>query len=660
MKAAELGLDRATWLLLIALALAWTIVSWRNAWVCDDAYITFRSVEQLHAGNGPRWNPHARVQAFTHPLWFGVLATARTVSAAPWWNAVALCFLFSTAALALAGRSVLGRPLSLLLLVATALSSKAFVDYSSAGLENALVFALLAVFLAQLRGLDDGRDDARGLLRLLLVGSLLLLCRHDLLLVVAPPLAAVAWRRRCLGPRKLAAIFLAGTAPFLAWTAFALFYYGFPFPNTAYAKLNTGVGEAQLWRQGLHYLQNAVSWDPVTAVVALAGPIVLLRSRRPAWIALGTGAILHLLYVVKVGGDFMAGRFLTPVFFLGLATLAAASRHWPRRALLGALVGLAMLQLTLPGSRLFVDAKRGFGSYLALDLTSWGISDEKSVWTGRGSFRGLERRLQARSWASKGAEARASGRAIVHTAVGWDGFHAGLETKIIDAYALADPLLARLPARRPWRIGHFARDVPEGYLDSLADGENRVLNPQIFRLYEHLRRVTEGPLLSWQRFKSIAHLNLRYRRPACAAPPCRNLRTQRLETLARGGAFAPAAGRIESVAVLTTRHDEKDAVRLTLSGWLPDVEAALVLVADGAIKVPKVRNVWRQDLVDETEGRIGPLAGFRIAADFADRESALAAARSACLLVRLEPGGRRSEWRLVRRHDGRCREQLRP
>ena len=43
----------------------------KNAWVAEDAYIVFRSVEQLFAGNGPVWNPHERVQAFTSPLWFG-------------------------------------------------------------------------------------------------------------------------------------------------------------------------------------------------------------------------------------------------------------------------------------------------------------------------------------------------------------------------------------------------------------------------------------------------------------------------------------------------------------------------------------------------------------------------------------------------------------
>ena len=59
---------------------AYALTIWvfiKNAWVTEDAYIIFRSVEQVFAGNGPVWNPHERVQAFTSPLWFGVLVLTR-------------------------------------------------------------------------------------------------------------------------------------------------------------------------------------------------------------------------------------------------------------------------------------------------------------------------------------------------------------------------------------------------------------------------------------------------------------------------------------------------------------------------------------------------------------------------------------------------------
>ena len=40
-----------------------------TAWLCDDAYITFRVVDNLPGGFGLRWNTFERVQAYTNPLW---------------------------------------------------------------------------------------------------------------------------------------------------------------------------------------------------------------------------------------------------------------------------------------------------------------------------------------------------------------------------------------------------------------------------------------------------------------------------------------------------------------------------------------------------------------------------------------------------------------
>ena len=49
------------------------------------------------------------------------------------------------------------------------------------------------------------------------------------------------------------------------------------------------------------------------------------------------------------------------------------------------------------------------------------------------------------------------------------GYYAGPNVYVVDELALADALLARLPARRvdQWRIGHFQRTLPAGYLDTL-------------------------------------------------------------------------------------------------------------------------------------------------------------------------------------------------
>jgi arabinofuranosyltransferase len=52
----------------VVLLALFAVVLCRTAWVGDDAYITFRTVDNLVHGYGARWNVDERVQAYTHPL----------------------------------------------------------------------------------------------------------------------------------------------------------------------------------------------------------------------------------------------------------------------------------------------------------------------------------------------------------------------------------------------------------------------------------------------------------------------------------------------------------------------------------------------------------------------------------------------------------------
>ncbi len=89
------------------------------------------------------------------------------------------------------------------------------------------------------------------------------------------------------------------------------------------------------------------------------------------------------------------------------------------------------------------------------------------------------------------------------------GFYAGPDKHIVDINTLADPLLARLPipADRAFRIGHYERDVPAGYLESLAAGANLICDPGIRELYGQIALVTRGPIWSRERWAAIWSLN---------------------------------------------------------------------------------------------------------------------------------------------------------
>ncbi|KAB2966015.1 MAG: hypothetical protein F9K18_06090, partial [Thermoanaerobaculia bacterium] len=66
----------------VTLVAAYSWVWYRNAWLTDDAFITFRTIEQFLAGNGLRFNVHERVQSFTHPLWLALLLLPRALGVA--------------------------------------------------------------------------------------------------------------------------------------------------------------------------------------------------------------------------------------------------------------------------------------------------------------------------------------------------------------------------------------------------------------------------------------------------------------------------------------------------------------------------------------------------------------------------------------------------
>jgi arabinofuranosyltransferase len=93
--------------------------------------------------------------------------------------------------------------------------------------------------------------------------------------------------------------------------------------------------------------------------------------------------------------------------------------------------------------------------------------------------------------------------------IGFLGFFAGPKVYIVDHFGLADPLLARLPLtdKSIWRIGHFYRDLPAGYLDTLSSGTNKITNPSLAEYYDKLKIITRDPIWNWDRFAVIWKMN---------------------------------------------------------------------------------------------------------------------------------------------------------
>ncbi len=101
--------------------------------------------------------------------------------------------------------------------------------------------------------------------------------------------------------------------------------------------------------------------------------------------------------------------------------------------------------------------------------------------------------------------------------LGENGLVYGPSTHLVDRWALADPLLARLPAKdhgRGQRPGHMSRAIPAGYLEALLTGDLTLIRDDGVRAYYTvLHQVIAAPLFSPERWSAIWALHTGRLRP---------------------------------------------------------------------------------------------------------------------------------------------------
>lgn len=361
-------MDRTFWTLVTpwlvgALLLAGGVWAWWQQPVAfDDAYITYRYAENWLAGHGLVFEPGAApVEGFSNPLWLGVSAAALSLGADPF-EATRLLGVASYAlAIAAIGLGLARQAGALgvsggwlLPALACLVLPAGLAGVAGSGLETGfLALCLVSLGLSFLL-----RDDSPAVRPLcVLLPLVACLTRLDALIAVAAVSLADFVRAgsgELPGARQRARLrWIPLVSLLVATTVFRLGYYDAWLPNPYYAK---GADEWHL-AAGLAYLAGFVqsSWQ----VVPLAGLAAFgawaagsWRVRRLCVFALlCTGG--YVLYIAKVGGDFMQYRFAWPPYLVlaagglgGLAELARRSRL--PAALLGVSVaGLAALPTVL-------------------------------------------------------------------------------------------------------------------------------------------------------------------------------------------------------------------------------------------------------------------------------------------------------------------------
>ncbi|WP_188187098.1 hypothetical protein [Nonomuraea sp. SYSU D8015] len=304
------------WSVVTAAAAVMALAGWQHRWISDDGLIAVRTIRQLLAGNGPVFNAGERVEANTSTLWTYLVAAvswAGRSDVAVVSVLVGLTCTVSAVVLAMAGTVRLhGESRRFLPAgVIVVLAVPPFWEYATSGLETGLVFLWIGLSWWLLVRAAYGGP----VLSLVFVLGLAPLVRPELTLAFAVFFGALLVMRRpgWRGALRWSAIAVA--LP-VAYQIFRMGYYGLLVPNTALAK----EAAASRWARGLLYVGDTVLtyylWAPLIVLIPLAwwagrqgGGMVLTAAPFMA-------GLLLLLYVLRVGGDFMHGRMVLPVLLL--------------------------------------------------------------------------------------------------------------------------------------------------------------------------------------------------------------------------------------------------------------------------------------------------------------------------------------------------------
>jgi arabinofuranosyltransferase len=475
----------------------------KNSWLAEDAFITYRVADNFIHGLGLRWNPLDRVQVYTHPLWMFCISAVYFLTRDIYFAGNALCLLCSGLAVWLLFFRGLKAGVQRIIACVLLTFSKAFVDYSSGGLENPLSHLLLVLFFLEYLKTDEQRSFRK----LVVYTGLVMLNRMDLVWLLTPPLTHLAWTGGYWRLRRLGA--WVGLLPFAAWEVFSLVYYGFPFPNSAYVKLVTGITALKLLGQGGCYFINSIAWDPITlfAIAALVWMGIRHAKSDRRLLMISIGVALQLLYIAKIGGDYMSGRFFTAPLLASIFILSRLE-FGGTTEVVGVVAVLLALGIYSPRPPIQTNEQ-----YVGLGTALQHVDDERGFRHNDTSLLRLNKDHglgDVGGWVGDGVRAKRSGAPVaVYANIGYYGYYAGPTVHVVDPYGIGDPLLARLPydPSTGWSSGHFYRKVPEGYQQA-AIGAGTIADPAIEAYWEKLELVTRGRLWDRARWREIVRFNL--------------------------------------------------------------------------------------------------------------------------------------------------------
>ncbi|UCF06341.1 MAG: hypothetical protein JSV33_04740 [bacterium] len=337
-------------IIVFIVVLALTVFAWSNRFIQDDAFISFRYADNLVRGNGLVWNPGERVEGYTNFLWTLIMAVPLALGADPIVFSFVLgflCFALTLVVTLKCASFVCGsRFLSVLAVIFLGLNYS-FSAYATGGLETQFqTFLLISCIYLTLLSIRRNEWPVHRLLGLSFLHAAAILTRPDsvILATVCTITTLFYLFRRDPGRERRYGNTAAFLLPVLlvvgGWTVWRVSYYGEFLPTPYLVKACS----APSLHRGAHYIYSFLYsyWLlPVIAIGIITGGR-LVKKLNPAVTILFVVVFLWIIYVIRVGGDFMEYRLLVPVlplaFILVTWTIDNAIENRPLQAALVALV----------------------------------------------------------------------------------------------------------------------------------------------------------------------------------------------------------------------------------------------------------------------------------------------------------------------------------
>lgn len=461
-----------TFFILLILLFFYSLFS--RIWVAEDAYITFRHIQNFWEGYGLTFNINSRIEGYTHPLWVLFLIFLSAFGFSLHFSSVLLGTIFSTTGILILFYNFIYKKdklnflyKSILIIPFYFIIHDGFRDFWTSGMEFSLTFFLLSLLLV-----DIADKPIQNPIKISSFLSLLYLTRPELgifylyygLLTFLQSIKLSQNKKLEIDFRKIILYLI----PFLIFAGgyhlFRWFYYQDIFPTTFYAK-----SSQILWKEGSYYIGYSFFHSPLFLVTFIIFIILIFFNKHNIqynyFLRDLIPVLLHLSYLISIGGDFMAYRLILPDLMILYVYFCLFISKWIQKESLVILSNMLLFILSIyylfvqkihtpvVGNYQIVHEYKAYENKQQPWKEKWFRIDHK--WYKRGEiFKELQKCLEYEPFIVTNSWLDARCAPEDDYGLGYFGFAAGPRVIIIDQLGITDKEVA-LTGKTIWqRVGH--------------------------------------------------------------------------------------------------------------------------------------------------------------------------------------------------------------